>query len=183
MSVLVRDPAGLGEYTGRVDVVKGDVADQAAVDKAVAGSEAVLSALGHVKGSPRDVEATAMRNIVSSMAKAGARRLVVLSSAVVADPADKPTLGQRLTSWVVKTFRKDIYDDSLAKAQVIRDSGLDWTIVRAGLLTNGPPTGKYHAGRQEKGAGSRVSRADVAAFMLSCAADGKYVRELPYLSS
>ncbi len=182
VTALARRPDGLKELANRVDVVEGDVTDPLAVDKAVLGSDSVLSALGHVKGSPKDLETTALANIVASMTKSGVRRLVTLSSSVVSDPADEPTTGQNFTRWLVKTFRGEVYDDSLSKARVIQGSDLDWTIVRASILTNAPPTGKYRVGSMKKGAGVRVSRGDVAEFMLKCALEGKYVRELPYIS-
>lgn len=182
VTALVRTRAKLGELADKVDVIEGDATDPVAVDKAVAGSGAVLSALGHVKGSPRDLETAALRKIVASMKKSNVRRLVVLSSSVVADPSDKPTLGQRLASWLVKAFRSEVYHDSLAKALVVRDSGLEWTIVRASILTNGPPTGRYRVGRMGSGAGVRVSRADAADFMLKCATGGEHSLESPYIS-
>ena len=182
VTALSRRAASLNDMAGKVDVVEGDVTDPAAVDKAVRGSEAVLSALGHVKGSPRDLETTALRNIVASMGKNGVRRLVVLSSSVVADPADKPTVGQSLASWLVKTFRREVHDDSLGKARVVEGSDLDWTLVRASILTNGPPTGRRRVGQMRAGASVRVPRADVAEFMLTCATEGKFVRERPYVS-
>ena len=183
VTALTRHAAGLKELAGRVDVVEGDVTDPAAVDKAVLGSDAVLSALGHAKGSPKDLETVAMGNVVASMRKDGVRRLVVLASAVVSDPADKPTMGQSFARWLVKVARRDIYDDSLGKARVLQGTDLDWTIVRASILTNGPPTGKYHVGPMAAGAGVRVPRGDVADFMLKCALEGKHVRECPYISA
>ena len=183
VTALVRSASGLGDLASRVDAMQGDALDPGVVDKAVQGSDAVLSALGHVKGSPRDLEAAALRNIIASMGRDGVRRLVVLSSSVVGDPSDKPTMSQAFTSWLVKAFRREIYEDSLAKARVVRGSDLDWTIVRASILTNGPPSGKYRVGRLEKGAGMRVSRSDVAGFMVKCATEGKFIRESPYIGA
>jgi putative NADH-flavin reductase len=183
VTVMTRHPANLGELARRLDVVEGDVVEPAAVDKAVLGSDAVLSALGHVKGSPRDLETVAVGNVVASMRRNGVRRLVVLSSSVVGDPADKPTTSQALTRWLVKTFRREVYDDSMGKARVIQGSGLDWTIVRASMLTNSPLMGRYRVGRMERGAGVRVSRGDVADLMLKCVTEGKYVHECPYISA
>jgi putative NADH-flavin reductase len=181
VTALVRSAAKLGELASRVEVVEGDAVDPAAADKAVLRCDAVLSALGHAKGSPKNLETVAVGNIVASMRRNGVKRLVVLSSAAAADPADRPTTSQSFVRGLLKTFRREIYDDSLGKAHVIQDSDLDWTVVRASLLTNGPPTGKYHIGRMESGAGLRISRSDVAEFMLKCAVEGRYVRELPYV--
>ncbi len=183
VTALVRSSAKLGELASRVDVVEGDVLDPAAVDKTIAGSDAVLSALGHAEGSPKDVETIAMGNIVVSMRKNGVERLVVLANTVVTDSADQPTLGQAFSRWLLKIFRREIYDDSLGKARVIRGSDLEWTMVRTSLLTNAPPTGKYRVGRMGSGAGLRISRGDMAEYMLKCAAERKSIRECPYVSN
>ena len=180
--VLVRRAEALGDLRSRVEVVEGSALDPVAVETVVRGSDAVLSALGHVKGSPKDLETVALGNIVASMRKNGVRRLVVLASSVVPDSSDEPTIGQTFTRWLVKLFRRSIYEDSLGKARVIQGSDLDWTIVRASILTNASPTGDYRVGRMEKGAGVRISRGDLAEFMLKCA-EGEHVHECPYVSA
>lgn len=183
VTVLVRDGSRLGkEVAERVDVVEGDAVDPAAVEKAVQGASAVLSALGHAKGSPKDVETAALRNIVGAMEKEGVRRLVVLANTAVKDDGDRPTVGQRLLLWLLRTFGRDVYQDSLTKGAVVKGSGLDWTLVRASILTNGRPTGRYRVGQMGKGMGVAVSRGDIAEFMLKCATEGTYVRECPYVS-
>lgn len=183
VSALVRSASRLGDLASRVEVVEGDVLDAAAVDRAVQGADAVLSALGHVKGSPHDLETAAIEKIIASMRKNDVRRLIVLSSSVVGDPADKPTTGQSLASWLVRTFRGEVYKDSLEKARVVQGSDLDWTIVRASILTDGPSTANSRVGLMNAGTGVRVSRGDVAEFMLRCALEGRYVRERPYISA
>ncbi len=72
-----------------------------------------------------------------------------------------------------------LVDDSLPAAKVIADSGLDWTLVRAPILTNGPRKGNYRVGPLAGGIPLRVSRADVADFMLSCVMEDKFVQERP----
>jgi putative NADH-flavin reductase len=184
MTVLVRGRAKQPSQPAKnVVVVEGSVLDAAAVDKAIpAGTDAVLSALGHTKGSPRDFETVALGNIISSMRKKGVKRLVVLSNTVVGDPHDDPTTTQRFYLWLVKMFRRNIYDDSLTKGRVVKNSDLDWTVVRTSMLTNSAPKGKYRVGALGKDGGARISRGDMAAFMLRCATDGSYVRESPYIS-
>ncbi len=184
VTVLVRDRSKLsGELAGRVNVVEGSAVDPVAVEKAIPqGSDAVLSALGHTKGSPRDLETVALGCIVASMRKNGVRRLVVLANTAVSDPADRPTSNQRFYRWLAKVFRREIYEDSLTKGPVVKNSDLDWTMARTSLLTDSPPTGKYRVGPMGKGAGVRISRGDMAEFMLECATEGKYVRECPYVS-
>jgi putative NADH-flavin reductase len=83
---------------------------------------------------------------------------------------------------MLELFRGRMSRDTVEEAKIISNSGLDWTIVRANLLTNGPLTKKYRAGNFDQKAGTRVSRADVADFMISCCTDGKFVRARPLVS-
>ena len=168
----------------RVNVVEGGALDPIAVQKAIPDETvAVISALGHTRNSPFDLETRALKNIVGSMQRTGVRRLVVLASAVVVEPSDSPTQSQRFVRWLTRVFRREVYEDSLAKATVVRDSGLDWTIVRALLLSGANATGRYHVGSLGTGLGVRVARGDVAEFMLSCATEGRYIGESPYISA
>jgi len=183
VTVLVRDKSKLGELAQSVTAVEGSVLDPSAVDRSIPpGTDAVLSTFGHTKGSPKDLETVGVGNIVSSMRRGGAKRLVVLASSVIGDPRDAPTASQRLVRWLVKLFRRDVYDDALTKGAVVRGSGLDWTMVRASLLTDSAPKRSYRIGAMDRVGGLRISRGEVAEFMLNCAIEGTHVREAPYLS-
>jgi putative NADH-flavin reductase len=83
---------------------------------------------------------------------------------------------------VLKRFNEPLWRDSRNAAKVVEESGLDWTLVRAPILTDGPKTGKYKVGALKGRISLRVSRADVASFMLSCALDGSHVREKPVIA-
>jgi putative NADH-flavin reductase len=184
VTVLVRDKSKLGQSGGRnLDVIEGSALDPSAVESAIpVGTDAVLSALGHTKGSPKDLETVALGNIISAMRKNRVRRLVVLANTAASDPRDDPTNSQRFYRWLVKVLRREIYDDSLTKGPLVKDSGLDWTLVRTSLLTNSAASGKYRVGVLGNDGGVRISRSDMAAFMLRCATDGGYVHESPYIS-
>jgi putative NADH-flavin reductase len=185
ITILVRDKKKLGQLVNRLTVIEGNVLDSDAIGKAIPpGTDAVLSALGHSKNTPKDVETVALRNIVGSMEKNSVKRLVVLANAAISDPKDKPTSSQKLYRLLLRIFERDVYDDSVTKGSVVKNSDLDWTIVRTSLLTNsGPSNEKYRVGYMEKGVGVRISRADMAEFMLKCVFEGKYIRESPYITS
>lgn len=68
-------------------------------------------------------------------------------------------------------------------AAKVRASNLDWTIVRVPMLTDDPPTGKVRVGYVGKGTGSRISRADMADFMLRQLADTTYWHKAPAISN
>jgi uncharacterized protein YbjT (DUF2867 family) len=73
--------------------------------------------------------------------------------------------------------------DHREHARLVEESGLAWTLVRGPVLfTDGPHTGRYHAGPITPDTGARVSRADLVDFMLASATDSMFVRELPLVS-
>jgi putative NADH-flavin reductase len=163
VTAFVRAPNELGALEARVRVVRGDVLDGGAVSDAVDGQVAALVALGD---GATQVAARGSLNVVRSMQRYGVRRLVVLSSASVAPPDEPghPGLFARL---------RDPGSRSGAVAELrrmeisVRQSELDWTLVRAAHLVDGQATGVYRAepGYSPPG-GKKISRADVAAFML-----------------
>jgi len=168
VSVLVRDPEKLGELAGRVRVFTGDVLDGGLVSDAVDGREAVLVALSaaHRRSAPA-VSALGTLNLIRSMQRYAVRRLVVLSASGTAAGRD-PNL-----PWIFDRVIKPVvlgpaYTDLRRMETNVRQSGLDWTIVRvSGVLTNDPPRGAYRAepGYSLPG-GRRIARADVAEYML-----------------
>ena len=168
VTVLARAPEKLGDLTGRVRVVAGDVLDGGVVSDAVDGQQAVLVALSaaHRRHAPA-VNALGTLNVIRSMQRFGVRRLVVLSASGTA-PRRDPNL-----PWVFDRVIKPVllgpaYDDLRRMETSVRTSELDWTIVRiSGALTNDAPRGVYRAepGYSLPG-GRKIARADVAEYML-----------------
>ena len=182
VTALVRDPGKLAVSHERLRVVEGDVLIPSRVQETVAGADAVLSALGHTKTSPKDVQARGTRNIVAAMKGRGVRRIVSLTGAGVRDPGDRPKLVDRVFSGLLKLLQRDVLEDAERHAEVIRESGLDWTIVRAPRLTDGPATGKYRVGHVGENSGTKISRADVAGFMLHELTNDSHVDRAPMIS-
>ncbi len=179
---VVRDPAKLGEFQSKVRVVRGDSTDPRTAEDAVSGTDAVLSALGHAGDSSSDFFSRSASNIVQAMKIQNIKRLVVLTNVAAHDPSDRPGLYNRILLLMLKLSMGRIARDTAEEARIVSESGLDWTLVRANVLTNGPLTKKYRIGAFDRNAGTRISRADVADFMISCAIDGKYVRAMPLIS-
>lgn len=168
VTALVRDPLKLGDLAGRVHVVTGDVLDGGVVSDAVHGREAVLVALSaaHRRKAPA-VSALGTLNVIRSMQRYGARRLVVLSASGTR-PGRDPNLPWVFDRVIKPVFLGPAYDDLRRMETSVRQSELDWTIVRvSGALTNGPAKGVYRAGPGFSLPGGRsISRADVAEYML-----------------
>jgi putative NADH-flavin reductase len=168
VTALVRDPLRLGELAGRVSVVQGNVLDGGVVSDAVHGRDAVLVALSaaHRRKAPA-VNALGTLNVIRSMQRYSVRRLVVLSASGTR-PGRDPNL-----PWVFDRVIKPVllgpaYDDLRRMETSVRQSELDWTIVRiSGVLTDGAARGVYRAGPgYSLPGGRRISRADVAEYML-----------------
>ena len=153
-----------------------------ALEAAMAGTDAVLSALGPIPKGPSDVMTIAAKNIVAGMNTNGVRRLVTLTGAGVDQPGDQPKLINKFISFMLRTLQKDILIDSVEHARIVRESKLDWTIVRVPVLGDGPRTGKYRVGMVGINDGVRISRADVAEFMLKQLEPGAALRIAPVVS-
>ena len=182
VTAVARDPARLAETGPKVWVVQGDSMDARVVEEAVTGADAVLSALGHVRDSPPDLLAKSASNIVEAMKKQNVRRIVALTNVAARDPGDRLSLYNRFLRILLTLFRGPMARDTAREAEIISESGLDWTIVRANLLTDDPPTKKYRAGKFNGKTGTHVSRVNVAAFMISCVVENKHIRAKPVIS-
>lgn len=179
---FVRTPSKLPLQHEQLTLLQGDATDGVAVARAVEGSDAVLSALGHTKGSPKDLQTVATRHIVAAMKAHGVKRLVSLTGAGVSDPKDAPKLADRVVKFLLQTISGAVLKDAEAHAEVIRSSGLEWTIVRGPRLTDGPRTSSYRIGFVGKNSGLQASRANVADFMLKAATDTLYLHQAPMVS-
>lgn len=182
VTALVRDPsrlqpseAGEPSPTAAMTIVEGNVLDPGAVAQTVAGADAVFVALGTTRRNPPDVVSSGTAVVIDAMKAAGVRRLVVVSSLGVADSRDQ-------VPWWFKilraTFLRSRFVDKEVQEQLVRESGLDWTILRPGGLTDGPPTGRGDLGTQDSVQAGLISRADVAAMALRVAASAGTVRRV-----
>jgi len=184
VTAYARHPEKLGIEDDRLTVVAGELSDSAAIDRAVKGSDAVISLLGQgrpVKGTP---VALGTRTILAAMDTFGVRRIVAVATASAADPRDKPGLRTGFFVGISKFFLRPAYDDVVATAQVIRESDRDWTIVRPPFLTNDRLTGQVSVGYLGDGVtGTYLSRANAADFMLKQLRSGTYNRKAPIVTN
>lgn len=182
VTAFVRDPAKLPLNHANLIIRQGDVLDAEAVEKGIAGQEAVISALGPTRPPVPGMMETAARNIVAAMQKHGVRRLISTTGAGVRHPQDQPKLVDHLMKGLLTLLAGTVLRDSAANVAVIQASDLDWTIVRYPRLTNGPHLGKYRVGYVGKNSGSQLSRADGADFVIQELAHRAYIQQMPVVS-
>lgn len=183
VSILVRNLAKVKTQHANLRVLRGDVHDAAQVEQAISGCEAVLSVLGPTENKPTFAISAGTDAIVATMKKQGVRRLVISAGAGVSDPGDAPGPIHRLINLLLKRFSRYVYEDMVQVVAKVRASDLDWTVVRVPMLTDGPRTGNVRVGYVGKGMGMRISRADLAAFMLEQVSDQTYLHKAPAISS
>lgn len=164
-------------------VIEGDVLDTALVESAVAGQEAVLDALGgHTPWKATSLETNAARNIVGAMRMHGVKRLLVVSAIGVGDTKDLvPSWYEHL---IMPTLLKGTMQDKERMEPVVEASGLEWTLVRAGHLVDGEASGKVITFEPGHGAKAhKITRADLAAFLLEALANGTYKQQAVNIAS
>ena len=122
----------------------------------------------------------ATRILIDAMRESGVRRLVTVTGLGAGDSRGHG--GFLYDAIIFPLVLKRVYDDKDVQEQMIRASGLEWTIARPGLLTSGPATGQARALADPKDwrAGS-VSRADVADFLVREAFERRFVGKTPLL--
>jgi len=182
ITALVRTPTTFPIQHERLTIVQGDAMDPATVEKVVQGADAVLSVLGQTKNSPKDMQTVATKNIIAAMQKFGITRFVSLTGAGVDAPEDQPKLINHVIKFALKTMSGAVLKDAEQHATVLRNSDINWTIVRGPRLTEGLHTGKYRVGWVGVNTGTRISRADIADFMLKQVSDTTYLRKAPMIS-
>jgi putative NADH-flavin reductase len=177
VTALARNPAALDITHPRLRIVGGNVLDAASVDEAMRGQDAVLSALGHKKFFPPNrILSEGTCNVVRAMEAHGVARLVCETSLGLGDTAGR--MGLYYTLFVIPVILPSYFWDKARQERVIADSRVKWIIVRPGALTHGARRGQYRHGWN---IGSflwtvRISRADVADFMLNQLTDDTYLR-------
>lgn len=180
VTAFARNPAKVTLTHERLVVVKGDVLDYGTVERAAKGKDAVVSALGHKRWFvPSKILSEGTRNIIRAMEQHGVRRFVCETSLGVGDSVGK--LGLYYTLFVIPFIVFFYFRDKGRQERVIRKSNPDWIIVRPGQLTNGRQRGTYRHGDN---IGSfittvRISRTDVADFMLKQLSNDIYLRKSP----
>ena len=180
VTAFTRNPAKLPTGYANLKPHQGDVLDVSSVEEAVKGHQAVLCALG--AGRQGKVRAEGTRHIIRAMEHAGVKRLICQTTLGAGD--SRGNLNFFWKHIMFGLLLKEAYKDHQVQEDYVKRSGLEWTIVRPGAFTDGPLTGAYLHGfpAGDKSTKLKISRADVAHFMLRQLDDPAYLRQTPALS-
>lgn len=181
VTAFVRNPAKVALQHENLTIKQGDVMNPASVDQVMSGYDAVLSSLGD--GRQGKVRSKGTQNIIKAMEKNNIRRFIVQSSMGVGDSRGNLNFFWKYIMFGL--FLRKAHADNILQEDYIKQSHLDWTIVRPGALKDGERTnGQYRHGfpSNDKTTAMKISKADVADFMLKQLVDDTYLRATPGLS-
>ncbi len=170
VTAFVRSPEGIGLSNERLTILKGNAMDENQLFEAMQNHDAVLSTLGPRKVfKPGSILRDSALATTRAMNRCGLKRLLILSAA-----AHFPGIPNRITSFILRNHMRD----SLAMEEIVKASGLDWTIARPPRLTDG----EYLTYRSREGAapslGFTLARKAVAAFMLDAIEQQKHFHKI-----
>ena len=178
-----RNPSALDINHPKLKLCPGDVLSPSSVAAAIEGCEGVLVALGSSKLTGDEVRSVGTENIVRAMQQHGVKRLVCQTTLGVGD--SKANLNFFWRYLMFGLVLRAIFNDHVVQEAIVRSSGLDWVIARPAAFVDGPATGAYKQGfpSSETKLTLKISRADVAGFMLEQLTNDSYLHQTPALSN
>lgn len=180
VTALVRDPSRL-DSDRRLRVLVGDATVGADIERALDGQQALISALGSKSVLRSGIAAPAAKNFVPLAEAANVRRVVVMSAFGVGETSAQAGLPVRTA---FATVLRSLYNDKTSADEIVRGSSLDWTLVHPVTLTDDAATGGVTAAERLSTRGAmRISRADVADFLVSCLASSQWSRKTVVVTS
>ena len=166
----------------KLEKVRGNALKSSDVTAAVTGMNAVIQVLGVGLGDlfrPVHLFSDATRILVAAMQAQGVKRLICVTGFGAGDSRTSINCLQLLP---FRFFFGRAYDDKDVQERLIKDSALDWTIARPGVLTNDGRTGRYRVLKEpSQWRNGTISRADVADFLVQQIEDRAYLRKTPVL--
>ncbi len=181
VTALVRNVNRLTTTHPRLAAVSGDATDAALLERTIRGRDAVLSALGAGNSLISEIASRAVAALIPAMRSQAVGRIIFLSAFGVGESFTQARSMQKL---IYRTLIRLIFADKAKADTMIRNSGLEWTLVYPTMLTNGPRTGSYRVGEHlvMKGV-TKISRADVAEFMLAQLSTDEWVNRTAVISN
>ncbi|NNE99628.1 MAG: SDR family oxidoreductase [Pyrinomonadaceae bacterium] len=180
VTAFVRDSSRITNSNENLHIVEGDVFDLKSVENAVRSQDAVICVLGD--GRKGKVRAAGTRNIVKAMEKTGTRRLICQSTAGVGDSARNLNFFWKYIMFGL--LLRAAFADHVRQESIVKESDIEWTIIRPVAFTDGERTGNYRHGfgPDAKDLTLKISCPDVAEFILKQLKDDTYLRKTPALS-
>ena len=182
VTVLARNPSAIEKDDDHLRVLYGDIIDADAVDSAIKGQQAVCVTIGQrPTRKPVSLFSEGTKNVISAMMRHSVKHLVCVTG--IGAGSSKGHGGFFYDRIINPILLKTIYEDKNIQEELVKESGLEWVIVRPGFLTNGPLTKKYRILTDIRGIkAGKISRADVAHYIITQLNSMTHVRQAPLLT-
>lgn len=178
---LVR-PSSTCDPRAGLEIVRGFLHSAADVLATIQGAEAVCCVFGPRSARAQPFCALATCSVIEAMVAVGSRRLLCLTGAMVGELPANVSLAMRVMAAAYRRLRPELAADASAQERTVIESDLDWTLVKPPRLTNERAGHRVRADRRLRiGMTNRLSRADLAAFMLDEVLACRHVRERVYV--
>jgi putative NADH-flavin reductase len=176
VTAVLRNPAKLTIVHQHLRIVKGDITDPATFSKDLENVDAVISAIGVSGGlgsdKPTTLYSKGATNVLQAIKKAGVKRAFFISASAIEVSPAIPFFIRLIAKYVLQKLLKHMYADLRLMENLVKASDVNWTIIRPPQLTNKPLTGRYRVAINTFLKNClKISRADVAHFMISSIAD------------
>lgn len=161
--------------------IAASASDAQAVSEAVNGCDAVITCIGIAPTFQTvNLFSETIAIVIEAMETNHVKRLIAVTGIGAGDSSGVG--GLLYTKFFQPVFLGTIYEDKTREEELIKQSSLEWTIVRPGFLTRLPKKGKYKALKEKKDwMGGFISRSDVADFLVQQIEDQEFVKETPLL--
>lgn len=156
-----------------------DATNEDDVRQLLVGQDAVVSLIGHVRHSPKDVQSIAISNVIKVMKETGMTRLISMTGTGVRFPGDKVGLLGRLMNLILVVFAPPRVKDGRKHARLLQATDLEWTIIRVQKLQNSEP--KPYTLREHGPTKFSVSREEVAVAILEVLERRSFIRQAPMI--
>jgi putative NADH-flavin reductase len=169
-------------FPNDVVVKKGNIMEYDSVLEAIRGSDAVISVLGHRKGSDPLMQTKGMVNLVKAMKEIGIKRLLSLTGTGARVRDDKPSIMDKVLNFIVGMADPERINDGVEHIKVLRKSNLDWTVVRVLKLgKNNKEINKYEL-TDGGPAELLTSRKKAARVLVDLLNNKEYIGKFPIIS-
>lgn len=180
---FVLHPSDKSTHQDNYREFKGDATNEASVRHAMENQDVVISALGHSRHTPMEMQSQAMRNITKAMAEHKIARIVSLTGTGVFASGDNPSLLDRLFVSVLLFLDPKRIQDGIKHVEVLKDSKLDWVVLRTPKHSNRKVHKRYSLQPHLSGGRFSVSRVHIATCMVDMAEATRIEARLPVLGA
>ncbi len=174
VTVVIRNPGAFNIQHQNLEIIKGDVFQPLTFENEMKEKDVVVSCLGIQKREPTTVYSKGVSNIADAMLKAGVSRIICISAGAVIIPPKGSLMTKFFIKNILQPLFKHLYVDMLIMEKMLRESDLNWTVIRAPWLRDTRHAGKYRTTINEHlFHPSKISRADLADYIVNSLTDEK----------